>query len=1109
MVKNPDNTTTTVGKDGLEKDETSRGKYKSFESKERQVKKESQSFGVPITVIGCVVMIIISPWIFYLSNYQSESGPEVNVKEAIDDIKNYIISNATDLILQKPSFNFNITKYQDRLSENLEDFVKSKYYPYYPKKQEIEIFVTYWRVEVKPEFRESNEFIRYPWISSEDNNKLDLRVGGFYHDLTVPFSYEISGELLISSKMLDDDGSKDENANSLDRVVTFEESITLPHLFIEYKLAQFQAQSQSAYSDLARMTRYMLTTLARMRAYNKIEYGPGHSHKNIINEGDVELALNIALILEEALLFRAYDRSSVLNIDRNYYQVDPVENDNPTGKRQWGSAEISNHYDYTTRREFLNDKESRLFSVLVDKYVRSGYIDPADLIGLYLVLDQGNRPTKIGTPKDTFTIFDEKYETRYLMDPRDQNDPTDVTNVEYFLSLPKNYKQGHSITHDPRGKTQYNSVQLKVDQDPDYIINDKDFTIKGLDTPRGWYTTAELRFGTRSLAKTRTSPIIPERPEDHDFRMEWKLNIKGKFTLSINTNEGVSDVFTPRTIEKKIINLDFPVNIFIWFETDPKIPSITFQNLNAGTAVSSGWLITSESTMVEYFEREFWAYLKKFVSIGFDGFGAILPFFINEKGFEYYYDGIKMYVDNLLMGYDSHSSNWLTDILLFQTRSLRRIFLKELDNFLVRFEIFMADYFLDYLDQYDEEFGLFNITDKPQFPYPELLPWISALGYETNLNYNRDINVLNITFIQDNGYFTLLISGYNKSKNELSITLKSFIELPDTLKLHTTITTVESDSPGIFADGELFNTYKFSTNSYSKPSTPFDDNSNFESNDQLLLTRSKFGEIYRVTQLELPDLILDETNEDINFVITLLVPKKQQESLPALEDVVSNIDLNREPLKTATADDELIQNRIYLARFMGDLGESLLDWIGDNKPNSKIGIDISINFKDNRDSFNLTIFLTEYTSTIRFLEWLGNNGLKLLLILNSPENVQVSIAQLLSKNNPYFTSGDLEKIDLELYNKELDNQLQNSMRVSSNVFNLYSSAGFDQNNLTILVVYSGSYIASTGNRLISTKPQSNSKIQTISQIYYSYQVRSENDINTYLLIGTSWFLKPD
>jgi hypothetical protein len=344
--------------------------------------------------------------------------------------------------------------------------------------------------------------------------------------------------------------------------------------------------------------------------------------------------------------------------------------------------------------------------------------------------------------------------------------------------------------------------------------------------------------------------------------------------------------------------------------------------------------------MVEYFERKFWTYLKQFVSIGFDGFGAILPFFINEKGFKYYYDGSKMYVDNLLMGYDSHSSNWLTDILLFQTRSLRRVFLKELDNFLVRFEIFLADYFLDYLDQYDEEFGLFNITDKPQFPYPELLPWISALGYETNLNYNRDMNVLNLTFIQDNGYFTLLISGYNKSKNELSITLKSFIELPDTLKLHTTITTVESDSPGIFADGELFNTYKFSTKSYSKPSTPFDNNSNFESNDQLLLTRSKFGEIHRVSQLELPDLILDETYENSSFKITLLVPKKQQVSLSALENMVSEVDLNRDPLRPGPAEDILIQNRIYLARILDELGETLLGWVGNNKPNSKLAIDI-------------------------------------------------------------------------------------------------------------------------------------------------------------------------
>jgi hypothetical protein len=86
----------------------------------------------------------------------------------------------------------------------------------------------------------------------------------------------------------------------------FVKHVQVPLPMVLNKASSFKAQGTGGYSNLARLTRYILTTAVQLRVLS----GQGID-ASLLNElltrKDVESAVNLAILLEQARIFRAYD----------------------------------------------------------------------------------------------------------------------------------------------------------------------------------------------------------------------------------------------------------------------------------------------------------------------------------------------------------------------------------------------------------------------------------------------------------------------------------------------------------------------------------------------------------------------------------------------------------------------------------------------------------------------------------------------------------------------------------------------------------------------------------------------------------------------------------
>ena len=146
----------------------------------------------------------------------------------------------------------------------------------------------------------------------------------------------------------------------LQKPLLIERSLKSAYPFLKNKMESFKANAQGSSTEIGRMIKYILTTVAQYRVLQG--YGNIESMGNIneiITKKDVEMAVNLALILETAKLYRSIDPQTVTEFDtRNFEGYD-------TG-------------DHNVSRRLEN---------MVTAYITNGTIDPADLFSLYIRLD--------------------------------------------------------------------------------------------------------------------------------------------------------------------------------------------------------------------------------------------------------------------------------------------------------------------------------------------------------------------------------------------------------------------------------------------------------------------------------------------------------------------------------------------------------------------------------------------------------------------------------------------------------------------------------------------------------------------------------------------------
>ncbi len=149
------------------------------------------------------------------------------------------------------------------------------------------------------------------------------------------FNYEIKGTLEVLVKEVS-------SGTELTKGRELVTAVDIPYPFIKEKSSSFQTAAAGAQGHVGRMVEYMLTTVAQYRTLT----GDGNT-SNILNEEDVELAVNLALILEIAYQFRYYDRNATRALSENVTcgRVDLLE--------------------------------------ILDTYSKSGRVDPGDIIAIY------------------------------------------------------------------------------------------------------------------------------------------------------------------------------------------------------------------------------------------------------------------------------------------------------------------------------------------------------------------------------------------------------------------------------------------------------------------------------------------------------------------------------------------------------------------------------------------------------------------------------------------------------------------------------------------------------------------------------------------------------
>lgn len=225
-----------------------------------------------------------------------------------------------------------------------------------------------------PRFKSTYDFTVSDGIASEEFevyelnsfNKIDTKLGGEYGQTNNTHTYLASGYVNISI-------TSGRSSLALNKTIWIEREIAVPLPFLQTKLESFQSESMGRFSELSRLTKYVLTTIAQFKVLQgmgmkqenlppelsgELEIGGG-SAMEVLTVKDVELAVNVALLLEAAREFRTWDPQVADEIDlRTSMLGQNGDQYSPVGK----------------------------MSELLSTYVTNGTVDAADLVSLYLGL---------------------------------------------------------------------------------------------------------------------------------------------------------------------------------------------------------------------------------------------------------------------------------------------------------------------------------------------------------------------------------------------------------------------------------------------------------------------------------------------------------------------------------------------------------------------------------------------------------------------------------------------------------------------------------------------------------------------------------------------------
>lgn len=215
--------------------------------------------------------------------------------------------------------------------------------------------------DIIPTNEQENQTLKGKGKGVESKTIKNEKAGEFNETTSITY-YTLSGE--INYTVIDTSSSR-----FLRKSMHLERRVESAFPLLEGKLKALDAGSKGTSSPVPRTVKYVLTTLAQYRVLQGYGMGslpavalnlPEKGTSQIITTTDVELALNLALLLETARLYRTYDEDALRAIDDNF------QDSGHDGRDKIGNTSMGE---------------------LVRTYVNNGTIDATDIIALFLGIE--------------------------------------------------------------------------------------------------------------------------------------------------------------------------------------------------------------------------------------------------------------------------------------------------------------------------------------------------------------------------------------------------------------------------------------------------------------------------------------------------------------------------------------------------------------------------------------------------------------------------------------------------------------------------------------------------------------------------------------------------
>lgn len=954
-------------------------------------------FNLKLTVIAVIIMIIIIPFINYINALKQEV-PEpitvINIEKHIwrlnSDLKIETYYAGVDFLTSETTYGLDIQELEQRIESRMNFIIHTLIEPAYSNTDGFRMEVEDFLIELRtvPVYTTNYDYFRSgidPGLGPELPHDTSYSIAS-------PGNYRIEASYTMVVTDIDN------NADRSEIEFGFSVEINDIYPFLENSRSLFQFDYTTAGGRLQRTVTYMLTTLVRHRMRLDYGHGPYESPLNVLNQGDVELAVNMALVFEELSVLNMYDNDAVSAIDRFYKSArDPKIHvdepnwspQNPTGNRYWSSAELEN-YD-TLHNHVVQSGIDRSFLLQIQSLYDSGKaFDPADVFALYMIFDRELSGFSIN-PVDDTSLLDELA----LWDPRTPADRTDVNNIKLKLNVTDPFV--FRFQENPfDGWTEQQAV-LKVDHEPDYLVSGRDFSVSGLNNPKGWYTDI-------IPTNTRTWGVPPSvaPPTQHDFRVQWDLKITGDFVLNLGAlwnrdfagmNGHAEKIEAPSSFPHDVwnngtINIDFPVTIFGWLAVLPLNNAISFKNLNPQIFDFNNdtWIQTPGAQAKEYFSARLWSGLKPFAAAAMGKLNNNIEFTRRNAG-----TGRGTLANSIYLSLNEE----------FYRDELKTVLDNTATFFWPDLELFTETYLMNY-----------SVTDQYRTDRDGEL-WLNEDGLNITIEYSDDYQDVSFIFKHHSGSFTLDFFGVTNSGEPESLVVEGDVIIQsldrfDEMVRYTYSIPVKGQNSaqnnflkGMIGSEQQFEiTYETASNNLG-----FSDIYGFGSPDEMI-------------EIELPVFDTSGVEYDLTVIFGFYTGSGSNSDPETGRDTFVNELAGKLPPETEFTDGET--NGFARARTGGRI-HSIIQTALENEfirsaDDLMIGFNMKIDDGKGDHSINELGFHVRNGRAIKDIgEWISLNNIDLITLLSNPVFQNPTLIQLLTQSFTGIDEDAADDIDIYLF----------------------------------------------------------------------------------------------